>query len=100
MEACYRIAFTQARCQEFSATLQKIHDSQRYAEWSSESSVFVSDDLVQLGAGDLVTLIYFPPTAAEMFADVIKESGGEPCLKPLPFGLEAHGNSTATRLLE
>lgn len=92
----YRLVFSQAQTAAFSDTLQKIHDSQRHANWSLETSVFVTDDWTHLdGVPSLV--IYFPPAAAEIFAELIEEMGAEPCLKPLPFGLNAHGNWAAQK---
>jgi hypothetical protein len=95
MEEWFRVAFSQSQVREFSAALQNIHDAQRHANWPADMIVLVSDDCVLLPAIGLSQVIYFPPKAVERFSALIGEFGSEPCLEPLSFGLEAHGNSPA-----
>lgn len=91
MSDWYRIAFTRPRVCEFSDTLQKIHDAQRQANWSAEARVLVTNDWIHLeGVPSMV--VYFPPSAAEIFSSLIAECDGSACLEPLPFGLEVHGS--------
>lgn len=99
----YRVAFTNTRVAalEFSDAVGQINDTLRHAGYPADIGVFITDDWIYPSASEEEAIVvYFPPSAVEMFSALILALGGERCAKPLPFGLMVHGNRLASSLLE